>query len=73
MKEFSLTGGCLCGGAGFELTEPPVGASYCHCGRCGNDPGVRAAHRPYLAYAAAWEPLPDDGLPRFPEAARPAP
>jgi hypothetical protein len=32
------------------------------------DPGVRPSDRQYVAYAAPWEPIPDDGLPRFPEA-----
>ena len=32
-----------------------------------SDPGVRPSHRQYVAYAAAWEPIPDDGLPRYPE------
>jgi hypothetical protein len=130
-----LTGGCLCGGVRFELSEPPLFASYCHCTRCQRrtgtaasaqariapgsiritqgeelvrayvpeggfgkafcsacgsalwssspedgtvtsirmgafdaDPGVRPGYRQYVAYAAAWEPLPDDGLPRHPEA-----
>jgi hypothetical protein len=31
------------------------------------DPGVRPSYRQFVAYAAAWEPLPDDGLARFPE------
>ncbi len=31
------------------------------------DPGVRPSYRQYVAYAAAWEPIPDDGLPRYPE------
>jgi hypothetical protein len=31
------------------------------------DPGVRPAYHQFTAYAAAWEPLPDDGLPRYPE------
>ena len=31
------------------------------------DPGVRPSYRQYVAYAAPWEPIPDDGLPRFPE------
>jgi hypothetical protein len=31
------------------------------------DPGVRPAYHQYVAYAAPWEPIPDDGLPRFPE------
>jgi hypothetical protein len=132
----SLTGGCLCGGVRFELSEPALEASYCHCTRCqgrtgsgasaqaaidGNafrllqgedlvkawrhpdggfekafcrdcgahlfsrhpdepsrmsirmsafdgDPGVRPSHRTFVSYAAAWEPIPDDGLERFPEA-----
>jgi hypothetical protein len=31
------------------------------------DPGVRPAWRSYTAYAAVWEDIPDDGLPRYPE------
>ena len=33
-----------------------------------SDPGVRPTQRQYVAYAAAWEPIPDDALERFPEA-----
>jgi hypothetical protein len=129
-----LTGGCMCGGVRFELTEAPVSAVYCHCTRCqrrtgtaasisamvapgsltilqgekllrswtppegfakvfcsacgsqlwaqstvdpevkavrfgvfDGDPGVRPSCHQFVAYAAAWEPIPDDGLPRFPE------
>ncbi|MDQ5820502.1 MAG: GFA family protein [Actinomycetota bacterium] len=130
-----LTGGCLCGGVRFELTEPPVTAGYCHCTRCqrrtgtaasvqarvvpgslrvtsgdeliraydpggggflklfcstcgsalwskspddpevmsvrlgvfDSDPGIRPTYRQFVAYAAPWEPLPDDGLARYPE------
>ncbi len=32
-----------------------------------DDPGIRPAYHQYVAYAAPWEPLPDDGLPRFRE------
>jgi hypothetical protein len=32
------------------------------------DPGVRPSFRQFVAYAAAWEPIPDDGLERFDEA-----
>ena len=31
------------------------------------DPGVRPSYRQFVAFAAPWEPLPDDGLPRYPE------
>ena len=31
------------------------------------DPGIRPAARQFTAYAAPWEPIPDDGLPRYPE------
>jgi hypothetical protein len=130
-----LTGACLCGGVRFEVTEPLVSASYCHCTRCqrrtgtaasaqarvapgslhvssgeeliraydpgdggflklfcsqcgsalwsrspedpevmsvrlgifDSDPGIRPSYRQFVAYAAAWEPLPDDGLTRYPE------
>jgi hypothetical protein len=132
----SLTGGCLCGGVRFELSEAPSRATYCHCTRCrrrsgtaasaegrieagtltitsgeelvraymppgrwhelfcsncgsalfsrdpddpstmsvglgafDGDPGVRPSRRQFVAYAAVWEPVPDDGLPRFDEAA----
>ena len=135
MTEPLLTGGCLCGGVRFEVSEPPAFASYCHCTRCqrrsgtaasaqarivpgslrvtagedllrgfqpetgstkvscsrcgsqlwayraeepdalavrmgafDGDPGVRPSYRQYVAYAATWEPIPEDGLPRYPEA-----
>jgi len=135
MPELPLTGGCLCGGVRFELSEPLVSAGYCHCTRCqrrtgtgaspqgrivpgslrvtagenlikayepkdgfpkvfcsacgsslwslfpndgtiasvrlgtfDGDPGIRPSFRQFVAYAAPWEPLPDDGLERFPEA-----
>jgi hypothetical protein len=32
-----------------------------------SDPAVRPSDRQFVAYAAAWEPIPDDGLPRYPE------
>jgi hypothetical protein len=34
------------------------------------DPGVRPTARQFVAYAATWEPIPDDGLERFPESRR---
>ncbi|MFL5962458.1 MAG: GFA family protein [Gaiellaceae bacterium] len=133
MARLPLTGGCLCGGVRYEIDEPLVSASYCHCTRCqrrtggaasaqariapgslhivsgeelvaewvpdegfakcfcsscggalwsrhptngamsvrlgtfGGDPGIRPQWRQFVAYASAWEPIPDDGLPRYPE------
>jgi hypothetical protein len=134
VPDLPLTGGCLCGGVRYEVTEPLVSASYCHCTRCrrrtgtaasaqarvapgslrivegeelvrewapdggwpkafcaacggalwshsptdpevfsvrlgtfDDDPGIRPQYRQYVAYAAAWEPIPDDGLPRYEE------
>jgi hypothetical protein len=32
-----------------------------------SDPGVRPSARQFVAYAASWESIPDDGLPRYPE------
>lgn len=40
MSEPSLTGGCLCGGVRFELTERPARAGYCHCTRCSRRTGT---------------------------------
>jgi hypothetical protein len=129
-----LTGGCMCGGVRFELTEAPVSALWCHCTRCqrrtgtaasisariapgslkilqgeellrawtppggfskvfcsdcgsqmwaqnpadpdvvavrfgvfDSEPGIRPSYRQFVAYAAEWEPIPDDGLPRYDE------
>jgi hypothetical protein len=30
----TLTGGCMCEAVRFELSEPLLGALYCHCKRC---------------------------------------
>jgi hypothetical protein len=32
------------------------------------DPGIRPEHRQWVSSAAPWEPIPDDGLPRYDEA-----
>ncbi len=31
------------------------------------DPGIRPRAHQFVAYAASWEPIPEDGLPRFDE------
>ena len=36
-------------------------------GALDHDPGVRPSAHQFVDYAAPWAPLPNDGLPRFPE------
>ena len=43
MPDKLLTGGCLCGGVRFEVTETPTDAGYCHCTRCQHRSGTAAA------------------------------
>jgi hypothetical protein len=43
MTDLPLTGGCLCGGVRFEISEPLVAAGYCHCTRCQRRTGTAAA------------------------------
>jgi hypothetical protein len=38
-------------------------------GALDGDPGIRPGAHQFTAYAAAWAPVPDDGLPRYPERA----
>jgi hypothetical protein len=38
-----------------------------------DDPGVRPSYRQFTAYAAEWESIPDDRLPRYPERPPPQP
>ncbi len=30
-----------------------------------SDPGIRPSYRQFVDYAASWEPIPEDGLPRY--------
>jgi hypothetical protein len=60
-----LTGGCNCGAVRYEVSEPLVRVSDCHCKRC-----QRRSVRQFVAYAVPWEPLAEDGFPRFPESRR---
>src|SRR6266576_6201319 len=43
MTDLPLTGGCNCGVVRFEVTEPLVAASYCHCKRCQRRSGAAAS------------------------------
>jgi hypothetical protein len=60
----------FCGDCGSALfAENPADGSVVvvRLGAFDEDPGVRPSARQFTAYAAPWEPIPDDGLPRFPE------
>ena len=57
----------LCGSAVFSRSagDPPtIGV---RLGSLDADPGIRPQWRQFVAYAASWEEIPDDGLPRHPE------
>jgi len=56
-----------CGGALWTRDPENPGDLGVRMGTFDEDPGVRPSSRQYVAYAAAWEPIPDDGLPRYPE------
>jgi hypothetical protein len=43
VADLPLTGGCLCGGVRYEIAEPLVSASYCHCTRCQRRTGTAAS------------------------------
>jgi hypothetical protein len=61
---------CFCRECGSHLfsrdPEQPRHMSV-RLGAFDDDPGVRPSWRAYVAYAASWEPIPDDGLARFEE------
>ena len=73
VREWAPEGGlpkAFCGECGSALfgKSPDDGAIVSvRLGAFDADPGVRPSVRQYVAYAAQWEPIPDDGLPRFPE------
>ena len=56
----------LCGSAVFSRSgDPPtIGV---RLGALDSDPGIKPQWRQYVAYAASWEEIPHDGLPRYPE------
>jgi hypothetical protein len=60
---------CFCSACGGQLWARlgEDGPHFVRLGVFDSDPGVRPSYRQFVAYAASWEPIPDDGLPRFPE------
>ena len=57
----------LCGGQLWSRDPSDPGALGVRMGALDEDPGIAPSYRQFVAYAASWEPIPDDGLPRFPE------
>jgi hypothetical protein len=60
----------FCGNCGSAVfAREPAGGEIriVRLGAIDGDPGVRPQAHQFVAYAAPWEQLPDDGLPRFDE------
>ena len=60
----------FCGLCGSALFSRPPGREEVigvRLGALDGDPGVRPQWHQYVAYAASWEEIPDDGLPRYDE------
>jgi hypothetical protein len=59
-----------CADCGGHLFSRPDAAEhvFVRLGALDGDPGIRPEYRQWLSSAAPWEPIPDDGLPRFDEA-----
>jgi hypothetical protein len=60
-----------CGGALWSRSrtgDPAETIFSVRLGTFDGDPGIRPQWRQFVAYAADWEPIPDDGLPRYDEA-----
>ncbi|HEX4438238.1 MAG TPA: GFA family protein [Solirubrobacteraceae bacterium] len=56
-----------CGSAVFARDPADGAVSIVRLGAIDGDPGVRPMAHQFVAYAAPWETIPDDGLPRFDE------
>src|SRR5258706_2335601 len=60
----------VCGSALFSR-DPDTGTDVAvRLGTINGDPGIRPQVRQFVAYAAVWEPIPDDGLLRYEESSR---
>ena len=72
VREFRLEDGwakCFCSVCGSQLwsRDPETDARSVRLGAFDRDPGVRPEWRQFVAYAAPWEAIPEDGLPRHDE------
>ncbi len=61
----------FCGRCGSALFSRPGGTEELvgvRLGTLDEDPGIRPQWHQFVAYAASWQEIPDDGLPRHPDA-----
>jgi hypothetical protein len=56
-----------CGSSLFGRNPSHADSIGIRMGAFDNDPGIRPSVRQFVAYAAPWESIPEDGLPRHPE------
>jgi hypothetical protein len=56
-----------CGSALWSRNSEDPDVIGVRLGAFDRDPGIKPSYRQYVAYAAPWEPIPDDGVPRYPE------
>jgi hypothetical protein len=56
-----------CGGHLWSQSPDDPEVKSIRLGAFDGDPGIRPSYRQFVAYAAPWEAIPDDGLPRYPE------
>jgi hypothetical protein len=61
-----------CGSQLFSRNQDDGQVMSVRLGVLDGDPGIRPQYRQFVANAAGWEPIPDDGLPRFPDRRPPA-
>jgi hypothetical protein len=57
----------VCGGALWSRDPDDAEVISVRLGTVDGDPGIRPQYRQFVASAAPWEPIPDDGLPRYDE------
>jgi hypothetical protein len=58
---------CSACGSALWSRHPTEDVMSVRLGAFDTDPGIRPSYRQFVAYAAPWEEIPDDGLPRYPE------
>ncbi|HEX8856157.1 MAG TPA: GFA family protein [Thermoleophilaceae bacterium] len=56
-----------CGSALFSRHRDDPSIISVRLGTFDGDPGIRPSTRQWVASAAVWEPIPDDGIPRYDE------